>query len=133
MEWAGMSGNEIAGPLREGIIYFTGGPRPRVRVAHAYEVPRDTRDPRYAACVNHRTACDCREAELSELINELRGELRLVERAVNTVLAGHVTGSWLDVGEIGCWACQGAAGVCLCSGCQIARAAYIVNQAGVEQ
>lgn len=117
-----MSGNEIAGPLREGIIYFTGGPRPRVRVAHAYEVPRDTRDPRYAACVNHRTACDCREAELSELINELRGELRLVERAVNTVLAGHVTGSWL-----------GAAGVCLCSGCQIARAAYIVNQAGVEQ
>lgn len=44
--------------------------------ATGYVVPKDTRDPRWAACADHHVACDCREAQLAELVAELRDELK---------------------------------------------------------
>jgi hypothetical protein len=67
-----------------------------------YDPPRNTMDPRYAACKEHQLACDCREAELSEEIDEYRGEFRAVRRAIVKVLSGHPNG-------------------CKCTGCEIAR------------
>ncbi|WP_157904258.1 hypothetical protein, partial [Parafrankia soli] len=46
-----------------------------------YDVPKNTLDPRYAACADHHVACDCREAEFSELRAELLDELRLEREA----------------------------------------------------
>lgn len=49
--------------------------------ATGYDVPKDTLDPRYAACSDHRVACDCREAEHAETVAELLAELREYRRA----------------------------------------------------
>lgn len=43
-------------------------PFPEVR----YRVPANTCDPRWDACRVHHPACDCREAEQAENLNELR-------------------------------------------------------------
>ncbi|GAB6897699.1 hypothetical protein [Kineosporia succinea] len=43
--------------------------------------PRDTRDPRAIACRDHRTGCDCREADLCEAITEARSEAHHAFRA----------------------------------------------------
>lgn len=44
--------------------------------AIGYDIPQGTLDPRYAVCVDHHLACDCREAEQAETLAELRDELR---------------------------------------------------------
>lgn len=96
------------------------GPVPTIRfydgTRQAYEQPRNTSDPRHAACIDHRPACDCREAEFAEDRAENRAVLRAVEAAAEEVLAGHHAYAWahdldgrqIDVG-------------CMCTGCQIAR------------
>lgn len=92
------------------------------------EPPRDTLDIRYAACHDHRTACDCREAELSEQLREYASELKKANEVFAEVLAGHNT-----------WAYDPVTGdhdpmsACKCTGCEIARRthfrpSYEVNQ-----
>jgi hypothetical protein len=121
---------ELVGPLEVGKVTFTGGPsqfwrdngRLRIIRSHAtaiYDVPVDTRDPRYSACTDHRVACDCREAELAEQISELRGEYSLLRNAIDTVLAGHPTtaGGEDRYGQ--------EIKPCQCTGCQIARLIYV--------
>lgn len=126
-----MTSTELVGPLKVGKVSFTGGPSQfwhddqghlRIISSHAtaiYDVPVDTRDPRYAACTDHHIACDCREAELAEQISELRGEYSLLRNAIDTVLAGHpTTADGEDRYGQPIKPCQ-------CTGCQIARAIYI--------
>lgn len=100
------------------------GPLPTVRFHDgtrlAADPPRNTLDPRYTTCVQHRTACDCREAELNETAAELRGEREWLERVTQEILAGHPT--WADVTladgrELDC--------SCMCTGCRIARRLHL--------
>lgn len=106
------------------------GPLPTIRFRDgttiAYDVPRDTLDNRYAACSDHRPACDCREAHLSEDINEYRENLRAVELAAREVLKGHRVHSFSYSYDYrtGAYNPDDAA-VCLCTGCQIARKGYL--------
>jgi hypothetical protein len=106
---------ELVGPLPT--IGFYDGTR------QAYDVPKDTMDPRFKACTYHHPACDCREAELSEQILELRGELRGIADAARKVLAGHPIWVYEDgpngEREVGC----------MCTGCQIVRAASVLRHA----
>lgn len=54
--------------------------------------PRNTVDgDRWAQCTDHHLACDCREAELNEQIQELRGELRLIQNRLAAATEGHPT------------------------------------------
>lgn len=107
----------------ETTVYFRGGQHyktPRAELPQVeYEVPTDTLDPRYSACTEHRVACDCREAELHEEINELRMEYRAMREALRTILDGHSThiigAPNPYTGEVD--------QPCQCTGCQIARAA----------
>jgi hypothetical protein len=60
-----------------------------------YKPPTNTCDPRYAACRQHRVACDCREAHMAEDRAELRwyaDENRRLEEAIDAVLALHGQG-----------------------------------------
>lgn len=57
-----------------------------------YRPPRDTTDPRYTACRQHRVACDCREAHMAEDRAEMRAyhdETTRLEQGVDAVLALH--------------------------------------------
>jgi hypothetical protein len=60
------------------------GPLPQIRfqdgTREVYSPPRNTVDPRYKACTDHRRACDCREAESAEERQELMGALAEVRR-----------------------------------------------------
>lgn len=111
-----MSTMELVGPVPR--IWFVGS------AWAAYQPPRDTLDNRYAACREHRPACDCREAMFAEDRAELSGELREIKTALATVLAdtlkGHPTFGRLDeddfMAELG--------PVCRCTGCVIVRALY---------
>jgi hypothetical protein len=100
------------------------GPLPTIRfydgTKQAYDVPRDTMDPRFQACTYHHPACDCREAELAEQIAELRGELKGVADAAREVLAGHPIWAYED-GPNG----ERSVG-CMCTGCQIVRATHLL-------
>lgn len=120
-----MSGAEVIGPLPDRVVFNGGEVHYRtpnaLRPAVVYSVPRNTLDPRYRTCRDHHVACDCREAELAEQINELRTELREVYRAVDDVLFGHLTDA-----EAGHTACQ-------CTGCRIVRRAYIFNRNGADK
>lgn len=107
----------VIGPLREGVIYFSGGLSWTNRIAYPYTPPSNTLDPRYAACIDHHPACDCREAEHAEVVAEIRAELNAVRKAIDSVLAGHLTDTY---GQ--------AITPCMCTGCQIARAAHILNR-----
>ena len=99
------------------------GPLPAVRFhdgsSVAYAPPVDTCDARYKACVHHRVACDCREAEFAETISELRWEIRNTEKAIAEILKGHQTwvySRWTKSG-------RDEMAECKCTGCQIVRAA----------
>lgn len=103
------------------------GPVPSVRFHDgtkvAYRVPRDTMDPRYRPCRDHHVACDCREAELAEQIQELRAQLEEVRAVAREVLAGHPTFAY-ERGvtrdrEVGC----------ACTGCRIVRRSWLLNAA----
>ncbi|MGI5223593.1 hypothetical protein [Actinoallomurus sp. CA-142502] len=76
------------------------------------DLPRNTLDPRYPLCTNHRFACLCREAETAEDRQEWRAELEHARKVFAEVLAGHPT--YTDDGR----------NQCLCTGCQVARATY---------
>lgn len=99
------------------LIAFHGGPHyPGCYepTGHAiYTAPKNTLDPRFAACTDHHPACDCREAEFAEEIAELRYEYQAIRTAFDEVLAGHLLYDADDKPG------------CLCTGCQIARAAHI--------
>jgi len=96
------------------------GPLPSVRFydgSHvAYTPPTDTMDVRYRACIHHRVACDCREAEHAETVSELRAEMRRVEKAFAEILKGHQTWAYTATGE-------DEVAQCKCTGCQIVRLA----------
>lgn len=74
-----------------------------------YDQPVNTLDPRYPACVGHRTACICREAEWSEERNEYAAEWQGARRAITEVLKGH------------------DATICQCAGCEIARRLHLTH------
>jgi hypothetical protein len=76
-----------------------------------YEPPKNTIDPRWEACTDHRTACDCREAEWNEEVQEYRAEYTSFRAALKAALVGH------------------AACCCRCSGCAIARALHLTHLA----
>ena len=76
----------VVGPLRQ--IRFRDGS------TQVYDPPRDTRDLRWIGCIDHHPACDCREAEMTENLTELRAEARLAEmaeQAITAVLRIHCT------------------------------------------
>jgi hypothetical protein len=113
-----MTTKELVGPVPT--VRFHGGPwrgfdrdYPKV----AYVVPRDTCDPRYGACTDHHVACDCREAEMAENLNEYRYELKAQREAFDTILAGHPTWQYSSDGK--------RLTGCMCTGCQFARALHI--------
>lgn len=110
---------------RPPVVRFSGGPNAyRLRrlglpePAVAYRVPRNTLDERYEQCTNHRVACDCREAELNEQLEEHRLEWQALRRVTRSALAGH---QLEDPRE---WRGRDrrSPGLCLCSGCVITRA-----------
>lgn len=86
-------------------VRFCGGPDPLGPYPPSieYDVPKNTLDPRVEECTDHHVACDCREAELAEQINEWRARVLDLEAAIRDHTAGHVDG-------------------CACTGCYIARA-----------
>lgn len=109
-------------PRRPPVVTFSGGAytyeamsagAPRYQVA--YQVPRNTCDPRYRQCTDHHVACDCREAELNEQLEEHRGEWRYLQDAARSALAGHQVDH--PSGDR-----HGFTQLCLCSGCVIQRA-----------
>jgi hypothetical protein len=93
------------------------GPLPTIRFRDGSRLvadpPKNTIDPRWRTCTDHRTGCDCREAELNEDRQEWRNMYREVEQAAQKILAGHPT--WNDEGT----------GGCACTGCQIVRAVWL--------
>lgn len=110
---------------RPPVVTFSGGPdrfgadmvgAPRFAVA--YDVPKNTMDPRYRACTDHRVACDCREAELAEQLGEHRLEWKAVRDAARSALAGHQVEPPGGLTEVE----RRYFAVCLCSGCVIHRA-----------
>lgn len=107
-----MTSRDVVGPLPT--IRFHDGTR------QAYDVPRDTRDPRSRACTEHHRACDCREAILNEDIGEYRALYRSFEDATERILAGHATYAYSKNHRTGEMVFTG----CMCTGCQIARAAH---------
>ncbi|WP_062434880.1 hypothetical protein [Herbidospora daliensis] len=81
-------------------------------------LPENTMDPRWLACASHRTACDCREAEFGERINEYRSDEEQAKKVFAEVLAGHQTFAYTATGAVDTVA------QCKCSGCEIARRTY---------
>ena len=83
--WTGSTALVLLAPL----VYFNDGPAvPEIR----YRPPGDTTDPRYAACRQHRVACDCREAHMAEDRAEMRSyrdQADRLEQGVDAVLALH--------------------------------------------
>lgn len=86
-----------------------------------YDVPVNSLDPRYRACTEHRTACDCREAVLSEEVRELQAQIREARDAALQILAGHPIYAWTANPD----GTQTDAS-CMCTGCQIVRAGHLV-------
>lgn len=109
-------GAELVGPLQRVPFggWFRGG-----WVIRWYDLPRDTTDIRFRACMDHRVACDCREAALAEELHEramcMEQTAREVEDARDRVLAGHPTVVWDERGNLDTTNC------CQCHGCQLYR------------
>ena len=99
----------VVGPLR--VIRYAD------HTKRGYDLPRNPLDLRYQACASHHPACDCREAEMAEYQQEVRGEMEGIAAAFNEVLAGHSTYAPHEVATLA----VPAAGVCMCTGCVIAR------------
>ncbi len=53
-----------------------------------YIPPRNTCDPRWDRCVDHHVACDCREAEQAEHVDELRSELEYLRTTIEGMWHG---------------------------------------------
>ncbi|WP_440063859.1 hypothetical protein [Streptosporangium sp. OZ121] len=82
-------------------------------------LPVDTLDPRYSSCVEHRTACDCREALLSENIREERDRWEHAKQIFNELLQGHPTYAYDEQGH------RDEQAQCKCTGCVIARRLHL--------
>lgn len=120
-----MSGDLL--PRRPPVVTFSGGPHRfeadqagAPRFAVAYTVPRNTLDPRHAACTDHHVACDCREAELNEQLEENRLEWAALRDAARRVLAGHQLETPAGLED---WQ-RRRYKVCMCSGCVIERTSH---------
>lgn len=106
----------------------------RVRVVVDQAPPKHTADGhRWERCTDHRLGCDCREAELGERISELQGLLDEARAAAAEVLAGHRTFPESYRGRV-TWGPDGLVvdraevdedAVCQCTGCKIARKAWL--------
>lgn len=108
-----MSGELVHVPRPTGIVRFgVFGEAGSV----AYTPPANTLDDRYAACTDHRVACDCREAEWAEFRSEAQADRRALEKVASEILKGHPTYVYGD-NEV----------PCQCTGCQIARAGYLAR------
>jgi hypothetical protein len=97
-------------------VWFNGGCDGfrRVRVIVDQAPPRDTIDGgRWERCTDHRLACDCREAEMRENLDEYFGMWQAARDAAAVALAGHDTRGY----ESGT--------PCPCAGCEIARRGYL--------
>lgn len=106
-----MATTELVGPLKQ--VSFSGHARLGV------DLPRNTMDLRYRACLEHRTACDCREAMIAEDRAEFTAELALIRGVFADALEGHPTfGDLDDHGE------PLESDCCRCMGCAIVREAY---------
>ncbi|MEV6033617.1 hypothetical protein AB0L65_20850 [Nonomuraea sp. NPDC052116] len=88
---------------------------PGAEIALILPLPKNTMDPRWRACANHHTACDCREAELAEDMAELRWERDHMLRVLREELAGHATWAYSDDNE------RDPVAECKCTGCMIVR------------
>ncbi|MGV9666964.1 hypothetical protein [Nocardia niigatensis] len=77
----------LVGPL----VWFRNQP-----IAVTSSPPRDTTDPRYGACTDHRLACDCREAELAERLTDQLAEVREMRNALMAACTGHPTKVYVD-------------------------------------
>ncbi len=113
---------EIVGALQT--IAFRGGGVGDRAPKVVYTPPRNTLDPRYEECTDHRVACDCREAEFAEERAEYRFEREAMQAAFDEHLAGHPTRLWDDKGN--------DLPGCQCTGCRIARAVEIWPRTAVE-
>ena len=101
----------VVGP----VVRFRGQP-----VDVGRSTPRDTTDPRYLACTDHHLACDCREAEQNEQINEFRAEFNMLRRAIVDAIDGHATTVYVDHSRRPDLECK-------CAVCTIARNAGLGN------
>ncbi|MEV6154965.1 hypothetical protein AB0L53_31950 [Nonomuraea sp. NPDC052129] len=91
---------------------------PRAEISLILPLPKNTMDPRWLACTNHHTACDCREAELAEELNEVRVELRHILTVLQEELADHATWAYTADNR------DDPIAQCKCFGCKIARRIY---------
>ncbi|MFE3229306.1 hypothetical protein [Nocardia sp. NPDC059228] len=101
---------DLVGPM----VWFRGQP-----VAVTSSPPRDTTDPRYNACTEHRLACDCREAELSEGLAEHRIDRFALREQLEVALIDHPTVVLVD-------GIDRADLHCRCQGCEFARSISLV-------
>jgi hypothetical protein len=118
-----MTAAEPDGP----VVLFRGssGPLRRVPVAVDQPPPTDTCDPRYVACVDHRLACDCREAELGEEVHEWRANFTQAQAVAQEICAAHPTWpDYYDRTDAG-YAYEPSEACCQCTGCQIIRKAHL--------
>lgn len=81
------------------------------RTPTTYVPPKDTLDPRYKACTDHRVGCDCREGNWNENVQDVHIELSHYVRAIAQVVGHHPTYGADDEP------------LCQCTGCQILRLA----------
>lgn len=103
---------ELVGPL----VRFRGGQQ--LPVPHA--PPSDTTDPRYRACTDHHLACDCREGDLAEMLNEYRHELSIIKSCLQAAIHGHPTQVYVDSARRADLECQ-------CTGCDLTRRLHLVE------
>lgn len=87
--------------------------RERIRLPLVQPLPENTLDPRYVTCESHRTACDCREAELAENIHEYRTERDDILRVLREELAGHATWAYTSRNDME------PSAACKCTDCRI--------------
>jgi hypothetical protein len=104
------------------------GPLRPVRYADGrtdwHDLPRSTADIRYAACMSHHLACDCREALMAEDIAEYRAMWRELEQAILAAIEGHQTYAYTGPDDAG-WTGVDEFAQCKCQACAIARAAHV--------
>jgi hypothetical protein len=117
---------DLVGP----ITTFHGGPHRYSPLTTArpfviYAPPRDTMDPRWAACLDHHVACDCREAEWAERLADMTNELRYQSDAAWRALQGHQVAYPRDEYP-GTWP------LCLCSGCVIHRECWLLPPNAID-
>lgn len=116
---------ELVGPLPT-ITFQAGYMQPRIK--QAYDVPRDTCDPRYSACTDHHPACDCREAEHAEEMAEHRGEWKRLRETAARAMSGHQVKYpfGLSRGQ------RATFPLCLCTGCVIHREVDLLSLSSID-